>query len=75
MTTYYYYSITIIPCREAAEKFPEVKFEERYLDTVCLNMVQVRHTVLGTGRVPNLTTLIVKMIYRYDIGIVHFLIH
>ncbi|XP_075211249.1 isocitrate dehydrogenase [NAD] subunit alpha, mitochondrial [Lycorma delicatula] len=27
-------------CREAAEKFPEVKFEERYLDTVCLNMVQ-----------------------------------
>jgi len=27
-------------CREAAEKFPEIKFEERYLDTVCLNMVQ-----------------------------------
>ncbi|XP_063222577.1 probable isocitrate dehydrogenase [NAD] subunit alpha, mitochondrial [Bacillus rossius redtenbacheri] len=27
-------------CREAAEKFPEVQFEERYLDTVCLNMVQ-----------------------------------
>lgn len=27
-------------CREAAEHFPEVKFEERYLDTVCLNMVQ-----------------------------------
>ena len=57
MTTYYYYSITIIPCREAAEKFPEVKFEERYLDTVCLNMVQVRHTVLGTwygtGTKPN----------------------
>lgn len=27
-------------CREAAQKFPNVKFEERYLDTVCLNMVQ-----------------------------------
>merc|ERR1712179_65553 len=27
-------------CREAAELHPEVKFEERYLDTVCLNMVQ-----------------------------------
>uniref|UniRef100_A0A1B0EZB5 Isocitrate dehydrogenase [NAD] subunit, mitochondrial n=1 Tax=Phlebotomus papatasi TaxID=29031 RepID=A0A1B0EZB5_PHLPP len=27
-------------CRESAEKYPEVKFEERYLDTVCLNMVQ-----------------------------------
>ncbi|XP_008478851.1 probable isocitrate dehydrogenase [NAD] subunit alpha, mitochondrial [Diaphorina citri] len=27
-------------CRDAAEKFPEVKFEEKYLDTVCLNMVQ-----------------------------------
>jgi isocitrate dehydrogenase (NAD+) len=27
-------------CRETAEKFPEIKFEEKYLDTVCLNMVQ-----------------------------------
>ncbi|CAB4065624.1 IDH3 [Lepeophtheirus salmonis] len=27
-------------CRDAAEKHPEIKFEERYLDTVCLNMVQ-----------------------------------
>lgn len=27
-------------CRETARKYPEVKFEERYLDTVCLNMVQ-----------------------------------
>ena len=27
-------------CREAAEKYPQIKFEERYLDTVCLNMVQ-----------------------------------
>nr|CAD7399526.1 unnamed protein product [Timema poppensis] len=27
-------------CREAAKKFPDVKFEEKYLDTVCLNMVQ-----------------------------------
>ncbi|KAG5672625.1 hypothetical protein PVAND_002740 [Polypedilum vanderplanki] len=27
-------------CRETADKFPEIKFEERYLDTVCLNMVQ-----------------------------------
>lgn len=27
-------------CREMAEKYPDVKFEERYLDTVCLNMVQ-----------------------------------
>lgn len=23
-----------------AEKYPQIKFEERYLDTVCLNMVQ-----------------------------------
>lgn len=27
-------------CRDAAEKFKDVKFEEKYLDTVCLNMVQ-----------------------------------
>ena len=27
-------------CREAAEAHPQIKFEERYLDTVCLNMVQ-----------------------------------
>lgn len=27
-------------CREAAERNPDIKFEERYLDTVCLNMVQ-----------------------------------
>merc|ERR1719466_436983 len=27
-------------CREAAEKYPHIKFEEKYLDTVCLNMVQ-----------------------------------
>jgi hypothetical protein len=27
-------------CREVAEKYPEVKFEEKYLDTVCLSMVQ-----------------------------------
>ncbi|EEB16305.1 isocitrate dehydrogenase NAD, subunit alphaputative [Pediculus humanus corporis] len=27
-------------CRESAAKNPEVKFEEKYLDTVCLNMVQ-----------------------------------
>merc|ERR1739838_176084 len=27
-------------CREAAEAHPCIKFEERYLDTVCLNRVQ-----------------------------------
>ena len=27
-------------CREAAKKSPEIKFEEKYLDTVCLTMVQ-----------------------------------
>lgn len=27
-------------CREAAESNPDIKFEEKYLDTVCLNMVQ-----------------------------------
>lgn len=27
-------------CREAAEKNPDIRFEEKYLDTVCLNMVQ-----------------------------------
>lgn len=27
-------------CRDTADKFPEIKFEEKYLDTVCLNMVQ-----------------------------------
>uniref|UniRef100_A0A1Q3G3W3 Isocitrate dehydrogenase [NAD] subunit, mitochondrial n=1 Tax=Culex tarsalis TaxID=7177 RepID=A0A1Q3G3W3_CULTA len=27
-------------CRDMAKKFPEIKFEEKYLDTVCLNMVQ-----------------------------------
>jgi len=26
--------------RDTAEKYPEIQFEERYLDTVCLNMVQ-----------------------------------
>merc|ERR1711981_1331625 len=40
-------------CREAAEHHPEIKFEERYLDTVCLNMVQDpgQYGVLG---MPNL---------------------
>jgi len=27
-------------CRVAAKKYPEIKFEEKYLDTVCLTMVQ-----------------------------------
>ncbi|XP_073960603.1 isocitrate dehydrogenase [NAD] subunit alpha, mitochondrial isoform X1 [Choristoneura fumiferana] len=27
-------------CRDLATKYPDIKFEERYLDTVCLNMVQ-----------------------------------
>merc|ERR1712235_116184 len=27
-------------CREVAENFKDIKFEEKYLDTVCLNMVQ-----------------------------------
>lgn len=27
-------------CRDAASKFPNIKFEEKYLDTVCLTMVQ-----------------------------------
>lgn len=27
-------------CRDTAKKHPEIKFEEKYLDTVCLNMVQ-----------------------------------
>ncbi|XP_061719896.1 probable isocitrate dehydrogenase [NAD] subunit alpha, mitochondrial isoform X2 [Cydia pomonella] len=27
-------------CRDLATKFPDIRFEERYLDTVCLNMVQ-----------------------------------
>ncbi|KAJ8718273.1 hypothetical protein PYW08_002510 [Mythimna loreyi] len=27
-------------CRDVANKYPDIKFEERYLDTVCLNMVQ-----------------------------------
>merc|ERR1711915_1068173 len=27
-------------CREAAEQNPDIRFEEKYLDTVCLNMVQ-----------------------------------
>jgi len=27
-------------CRESAENFPEIQFEEKNLDTVCLNMVQ-----------------------------------
>ncbi|XP_014665150.1 PREDICTED: isocitrate dehydrogenase [NAD] subunit alpha, mitochondrial-like [Priapulus caudatus] len=27
-------------CREAAEKYPSIKFNEMYLDTVCLHMVQ-----------------------------------
>lgn len=27
-------------CRDMAAKYPDIKFEEKYLDTVCLNMVQ-----------------------------------
>merc|ERR1711937_910175 len=27
-------------CREAAGRYPDIKFKEMYLDTVCLNMVQ-----------------------------------
>lgn len=30
-------------CREMASKYPDVKFEEKYLDTVCLTMVQDPH--------------------------------
>lgn len=30
-------------CRETAQKYPHIKFEEKYLDTVCLNMVQNPH--------------------------------
>ena len=36
-------------CREAAEQHPEVRFEERYLDTVCLNMVQVCQIITGVS--------------------------
>lgn len=27
-------------CRTASSKYPQIKFEEKYLDTVCLTMVQ-----------------------------------
>lgn len=27
-------------CRKASSKYPQIKFEEKYLDTVCLTMVQ-----------------------------------
>lgn len=27
-------------CRDAADKYKDIEFEEKYLDTVCLNMVQ-----------------------------------
>ena len=27
-------------CRETAEKYPEIRFEEKNLDTVCLKMAQ-----------------------------------
>ncbi|PIO53308.1 hypothetical protein TELCIR_25360, partial [Teladorsagia circumcincta] len=27
-------------CREQASQYPDIKFKESYLDTVCLNMVQ-----------------------------------
>jgi len=30
-------------CRDMAAKYPQVHFEEKYLDTVCLNMVQNPH--------------------------------
>ncbi|CDW56442.1 Putative isocitrate dehydrogenase [NAD] subunit a lpha, mitochondrial [Trichuris trichiura] len=35
-------------CREAAEHYPEIKFNEAYLDTLCLNLVQdpVQYDVL-----------------------------
>ncbi|KHJ45603.1 isocitrate dehydrogenase, NAD-dependent [Trichuris suis] len=35
-------------CREAAELYPEIKFNEAYLDTLCLNLVQdpVQYDVL-----------------------------
>lgn len=37
--------------RDTAKKYPEIQFEERYLDTVCLNMVQNpgKYDVLVSG--------------------------
>merc|ERR1712223_1945215 len=40
-------------CREAAEAHPEIRFEEKYLDTVCLNMVQ-DPTIYDVLVMPNL---------------------
>ena len=37
-----YVYVTKYFSREAAEKYPQIRFEEKYLDTVCLNMVQVQ---------------------------------
>lgn len=40
--------------RETSQKFPEIQFEERYLDTVCLNMVQNpgKYDVLVSNEAP-----------------------
>lgn len=27
-------------CRDVARDYPDIQFEERYIDTVCLNIVQ-----------------------------------
>lgn len=37
--------------RDMANNYPEIKFEEKYLDTVCLNMVQDpnKYDVLVSG--------------------------
>merc|ERR1712141_884175 len=40
-------------CRQAAERHPEIRFEEKYLDTVCLNMVQ-DPTIYDVLVMPNL---------------------
>jgi len=40
-------------CRDAAEAHPEIRFEEKYLDTVCLNMVQ-DPTIYDVLVMPNL---------------------
>ncbi|CAH2258729.1 jg5408 [Pararge aegeria aegeria] len=43
-------------CRDLATKYPSVTFEERYLDTVCLNMVQdpSKFDVLVHGTAPSI---------------------
>ena len=57
-------------CREAAEAHPEIKFEEKYLDTVCYKFHQLLliRFILGKQKIVHLMTFIFQGMLEYGPG-------